>query len=104
VLHWFSKATLNRLLESEGFVRVAQGQPPRWISVGHAKTVLRQKADTSLLNRLILAASAIVPDRLAVPYPYDDLIWMLFRHGNAARTPDLPPLVSGVEPAGAMCK
>jgi SAM-dependent methyltransferase len=95
VLHWFSKQSLIRLLASEGFAVVSQGRPPRWVSMAHAKSVLRNKANTSLVHRALLAASSIFSDRLAVPYPGDDLIWLLLRLGNATRDVAAPALIQG---------
>lgn len=83
VLHWFSKQSLIHLLSSEGFALVDQGRPPRWISIRHAQSVLRNKAKSSVSYRTLLAAAAILPGRLAVPYPGDDLIWLLLRRGDA---------------------
>ncbi len=85
VLHWFSKQALIRLLESEGFTLIEHGRPPRWISMGHAKSVLRSKADRSLAYQMLLATASILPDGVAVPYPCDDLIWMLLRQGDIKR-------------------
>jgi 2-polyprenyl-3-methyl-5-hydroxy-6-metoxy-1,4-benzoquinol methylase len=79
VLHWFSKATLVRLLNSEGFVLVDHGRPSRWISVGHAKSVLRNKTAVSLTIRLLHSVAGLLPEKLAIPYPCDDLFWMLLR-------------------------
>jgi SAM-dependent methyltransferase len=95
VLHWFSKPTLARLLESEGFALIDQGRPTRWIGMGHAKSVLRGKANQSLAYRMALAAGSIFPDRLAVPYPCDDLIWMLLRLGDIKQELASPALVQG---------
>ncbi len=41
----------------------------------HAKSLLRYKLGTVSCRRAI----SIVPDRLSVPYPFDDLFWMLLR-------------------------
>jgi len=95
VLHWFSNQTLIRLLGSEGFAVVDQGRPPRRISMGHAKSVLRNKTDASLAHRMLLGISTLLPDRLVVPYPFDDLVWMLLRLGDASRDVATPALVQG---------
>jgi SAM-dependent methyltransferase len=79
VLHWFSKNGLARLASSAGFTRIAQGRPSKWITAGHAKSILRHKGQTSFVSRVALAAAAVVPDRVAIPYPSEDLFWMLLK-------------------------
>jgi SAM-dependent methyltransferase len=95
VLHWFSNQTLTRLLESEGFALIDQGRPTRWIGMGHAKSVLRSKANLSLTYRMLLGAASVSPDRLAVPYPCDDLIWMLLRLGDIKQEVAAPDMAQG---------
>jgi len=79
VLHWFSKDGLIRLAAGNGFEIVAQGRPSKWISAAHAKSLLGSKARNSLANRLLLRLAQIVPDRIAIPYPSEDLFWLLLR-------------------------
>ena len=57
-----------------------------------------------LPQRALLAVSALLPDRLAVPYPCDDLIWMLLRLGDARREVAECAPAFAVEPAAALCK
>jgi len=95
VLHWFTSESLVRLLASEGFALAAQGRPPRWISISHAKSVLRNKAAASIKHRLLLGLLTLLPERLAVPYPFDDLVWMLLRVGDTKREPAAPALLQG---------
>ena len=79
VLHWFSKDGLSQLAASNGFVPVASGRPSKWINAGHAKSVLRHKAGNSRATRLMLGAATLIPDQVSLPYPSEDLFWMLFR-------------------------
>ena len=72
-----------------------QGRPPRSISMGHAKSVLRNKAASSLTHRTLLGISRLLPDRLAVPYPFDDLVWMLLRLGDAKGELAAPAVLQG---------
>ncbi len=95
VLHWFSKQSLFRLLSSEGFAVVAHGRPTRWISMGHAKSVLQSKSQVCSAQRALLAVSALLPDGLAVPYPGDDLMWMLLRLGDAQTEVTAPAAIQG---------
>jgi SAM-dependent methyltransferase len=79
VLHWFSVGGLTRLARDVGLEPVGRGRPAKWILAGHAKSVLRAKAEGSVVNRVLLGAARWVPDRVAVPYPAEDLFWMLLR-------------------------
>jgi len=79
VLHWFSKLGLIQWLANSGFRLVASGRPSKWVEAGHAKSILRHKAATSLSGRLLLGVSQIVPNRVAIPYPAEDLFWALFQ-------------------------
>jgi SAM-dependent methyltransferase len=74
VLHWFSPASLSQLGASFGLVEVARGRPRKRIAARHAKSLLGYK-----LGPLVRSAISIVPDRLSLPYPFDDLFWMLLR-------------------------
>jgi SAM-dependent methyltransferase len=79
VLHWFSKHGLIRLANDAGFQLVASGRPSKWLDAGHAKSLLRSKARASVTSRLMLGVARAIPDRVAIPYPFDDLVWLLFR-------------------------
>jgi SAM-dependent methyltransferase len=88
VLHWFSRAGLTRLAQQVGLVQVAAGRPSKWIDAGHAKSVLRHKASSSLVNRLALRFAQLIPDRVAIPYIAEDLFWILFKRvENTGSTP-----------------
>jgi SAM-dependent methyltransferase len=76
VLHWFSPGGLQRLAGQFGFRKVARGRPAKWINGGHAKSLLRHKLGASGLAARLLD---VVPDRLAIPYPAEDLFWMLLQ-------------------------
>lgn len=79
VLHWFSAEGLVRLARSAGFRPVARGRPARRIAAHHAKALLRHKSTTSTLHRLLLGVAQVLPDRLEIPYPSEDLMWILFQ-------------------------
>lgn len=79
VLHWFSIAGLVRLAGDLGLKPVARGRPSKWIDAAHAKSLLRHKAKGSAAYRLALNLARVIPDRAALPYPSEDLFWILFR-------------------------
>ncbi len=79
VLHWFSPDGLQRLAAQFGFRKVARGRPAKWINGGHAKSLLRHKLGTTGVGGAAARLLDVVPDRLAIPYPAEDLFWMLFQ-------------------------
>ncbi len=85
VLHWFSPAGLRELGATLGLREIARGRPRRRIGARHAKSLLRYQLEGSAAGRLLVRAIEIVPDRLVLPYPADDLFWMLLRKQQPAR-------------------
>jgi SAM-dependent methyltransferase len=79
VLHWFSPDRLASFAKSFGLQEVARGRPSKWIEAGHAKSLLEYKLNGSLPGRMMKALAGFVPDRLALPYPAEDLFWMFLR-------------------------
>lgn len=79
VLQWFSPETTTALFGEFGFTPVAKGIPQKWLNAGHAKSLLRHKASESLLAKLASGAAAVIPDSLNLPYPSEDLFWVLLR-------------------------
>ncbi|PZO39806.1 MAG: methyltransferase [Pseudanabaena frigida] len=79
VLHWFSLKDLEQLAAQFGFYKVASGRPAKWINGAHVKSLLRYKLEQSRFGRLINKILGIIPDNLAIPYPAEDLFWILFQ-------------------------
>jgi SAM-dependent methyltransferase len=79
VLHWFSREGVRSLLGERGLEPVARGRPFRVIQGRHAKSLLAYKTAGVGGMGLLGKAAALVPDRLPIPYPSEDLFWMLFR-------------------------
>jgi SAM-dependent methyltransferase len=82
VLHWFSPAGLDALVGRFGFHLVARGRPSKWISGGHAKSLLRYHLQSSWVGRLASHVLDVIPDRLCIPYPAEDLFWALFQRAR----------------------
>lgn len=79
VLHWFTRASLRKLIEDEGFEVIAQGLPKKRIQVGRAFHMLRHSWQGSTLANLLTAPLRLVPQQLAVPYLLGDAFWILAR-------------------------
>ncbi len=79
VLHWFSKAGLQAACEAAGYRSIASGRPAKWINAGHARSLLKYKLDPMPLGRFASRAFSLIPASINLPYPAEDLLWMLFR-------------------------
>lgn len=79
VLHWFSRDSLRRLFEEHRLEHVAGGRPFRTVNGRHAKSLLDHKTRGVPGGALVRGLASLVPDRLSLPYPSEDLFWMLFR-------------------------
>lgn len=79
VLHWFSPKGLAQLAAQFGFQEVARGRPKRWLKGHHAKSLLEYKMQESSVLRLFRPGLALIPDNLSIPYPSEDLFWVLYK-------------------------
>lgn len=82
VLHWFSRDGLARLAGQFGMREVAHGRPSKWIGGAHAKSLLAHAVGPSGQSRLATSMIGLIPDRLSLPYPAEDLFWILLRKGE----------------------
>lgn len=79
VLHWFSPDRLARFSAQYGFREVDRGRPAKFIRSSHAKSLLCYKLKALPLGPLLLKAIAHIPDHWLIPYPSEDLFWMLLQ-------------------------
>lgn len=79
VLHWFSIDGLHELTSAFGFNKIAWGRPSKRIHPIHAKTLARYIFKDSALGRLLIRLINIIPDSLPIPYPGDDIFWVLYQ-------------------------
>jgi SAM-dependent methyltransferase len=76
VLHFFTGERIDELAMEHGFERVATGRPSKWISGAHAKSLIKFRLGKTLL---LGALVSLIPDRISIPYPSEDLFWVLYR-------------------------
>ena len=75
VLQWFSREGLSRFLAEEfSFKEIAAGRPSKKISGEHAKSLLKYR-----LGEKFSPLLKIVPDRINLPYPAEDLFWAIYQ-------------------------
>lgn len=79
VLHWFSPKSLAQFCGRYGFQEVARGRPTKQISGAHAKSLLQYKLKDLPAGSFLTKAIATIPDSWAIPYPAEDLFWMLLQ-------------------------
>lgn len=73
VVHWFTRSELDVLARMAGLEPVADGRMVKWIGGAHAKSLVAHRS--ALLGRL----ARVVPSRIRIPYPSEDLEWKLYR-------------------------
>lgn len=79
VLHWFSPRGLSQLAAEFSFRELARGRPQKWISMGHAKSLVRYRLESTRLGRPLTSFIRLLPEGLSLPYPAEDLFWMIFQ-------------------------
>ena len=79
VLHWFSPEDIQSLAGQYGFREVARGRPAKWLNGSHAKSLLKYKLLDLPLGKLAYKTLDIIPDDLKIPYPAEDLCWLIFQ-------------------------
>lgn len=79
VLHWFSRQRLTRLLADYGMRPIAHGKPRKYLRGSHAQSILAHKLGDWRPGRLLLPLTRAIPAKMAIPYPADDLFWLLCR-------------------------
>lgn len=79
VLHWFTKKGLQAAVENAGLTAIASGRPAKWINAGHAKSLVKYKLEQLPAGNLFANGLRLIPDKLTLPYPAEDLAWLLFR-------------------------
>ena len=79
VLHWFDPDSVNRLANSFGLTEIARGRPAKKILTSHAKSLLKHTMSSSVVGRVGLPFLNLIPDGWALPYPAEDLFYMVLR-------------------------
>ena len=78
-INYFSRKTLDKLMENYGFSRVETGWPKKKISSNHAKSLMIHIFQNSIFLKRLIHIVKIIPDNLIIPYPSFDLFWALYR-------------------------
>jgi SAM-dependent methyltransferase len=79
VLHWFSPQGVNRLATEFGYREVGRGKPSKRISGKHAKSLVHYRLESSYPGRAVNGLLRFIPDDLSLPYPAEDLFWILLQ-------------------------
>lgn len=84
VLHWFCNDSLNYLFEKCNFQRHASGRPSKKLNWKHAQSLLLFKLNKMPFSSQIEKILNIIPDHTLIPYPAEDLKWILYRKRGAS--------------------
>jgi len=79
VVHWFSPERVVRLAADLNYEMVSTGKVSKWIGRRHAQSLIRHAFDNSRIGDALANALSVIPSNVALPYPGDDLFWMLLR-------------------------
>jgi 2-polyprenyl-3-methyl-5-hydroxy-6-metoxy-1,4-benzoquinol methylase len=82
VLQWFSPEGLCQAVAQHGFHEVARGRPAKWIGSAHAKSILCYKIKGHPWEQWLVQSLKIIPDGFALPYPAEDLFWILLKKSS----------------------
>lgn len=78
VLNYFSRRSLELLANQFGFSRVAGGHPGKSITWRHARSLLDNQVPLAWFHRI----TGLIPESTVLPYPSEDLLWILFQKQN----------------------
>ena len=81
VLHWFSPQGVADLGNTFGLKEIARGRPAKRILASHGKSLVKHKLNSSAVGRIMAKPLDLIPDNLVLPYPAEDLFWMVLRKG-----------------------
>ena len=84
VLHWFARQGLSELARGLGFQPIATGRPRRRVRGRHARSLVEHAFDGSFLAPVARRSLRLLPEAASIPYPGDDLFWVLYRKGAGA--------------------
>lgn len=79
VRHWFTRRGLDTLAADYGFQPLERGRPPKKIQGRHAQSLLRHQLRQMPAGHLLQHLARLIPARLDLPYPGDDVFWVLYR-------------------------
>jgi 2-polyprenyl-3-methyl-5-hydroxy-6-metoxy-1,4-benzoquinol methylase len=78
-LNFFSKKTLNRLMNDNSFSLIEQGRPKKSIHSRHAKSIIRHKLGETKALKWMAGLTTLIPGNVILPYPAEDLFWALYQ-------------------------
>lgn len=79
VINWFSDETITKLFANFNLKLVAQGRPPKRISVNHGLSLFKETTPEFIFKKPIIQFFKRTIGKTTVPYPPMDLKWYLFQ-------------------------
>jgi 2-polyprenyl-3-methyl-5-hydroxy-6-metoxy-1,4-benzoquinol methylase len=98
VLQWFCRRSLLHLLVDHGLRVLAWGRPNKRLQWRHAQSLVEYKLPR-IPRRVFKTLAAAAPGNLEIPYPGDDVLWVIAQKppDQGAPRPASPPPVAGPE-------
>lgn len=79
VLHFFCGKSLDHLAKQNGMTPVTRGRPQKYLQGQHAKSLLTYCLNKSFLTKPLGWPLRLLPDKMRLWYPSEDLMWVLYR-------------------------
>ena len=79
VMNWFNPSSLRMFVEQFKFKYLTSKRTYKKMQMGHVKTRLSSKSETSFRYRIIENIAKLLRDETELIYPGDDLFYMIFR-------------------------
>lgn len=84
VLHYFTRTSLDRLMQRHGLARLAAGRAPKRLGAAHLRSFVVHRYRSGA-GRAVARVLGLLPDGLSLPYPGDDLFHAVFTPAREQR-------------------
>lgn len=79
VLRWFTPNRLERILAGYDYKLLKKGGMTKFIYGSHVKSLLSYKNEGTALASVLKAGLSLIPNKLLIPYPSEDLFYMVLQ-------------------------
>src|SRR5262249_30592190 len=79
ILHWFVPREIEELGSRIGLTPIGRGRPPKLLLGSYARHLLSKQLEGIGLV-VVTPALKLIPNSWVIPYPGDDIFWILLGH------------------------